>query len=310
MEHPLRPIVTGWLAKIKLAMDWKRAKFQDDADEAMRFFNGPYDFMYSKKYVASSRGFSMDEEADVPTPTFRMTVNKVAEMVQLFGPVLYHKNPVRQVNPRKAPMIPIEALGDPNNPMVQQLHLFLQQQVGSQRAVDQARATLLEFYLNYTPNELGLKDEARAAIDEAIIKGMGVLWTELYKSPGSQIKMIGSFYDTVDNLAIDSDMETIKAAQWIARRCVHPVWQVEQEYGLAPGSLTGNLESLRSQGETAGDEAADYNRRRGQTNDLLVYWKVYSKMGMDAQHSRFQLLVEALRQLPLQESGRTTRGTL
>ena len=52
-------------------------------------------------------------------------------------------------------------------------------QVGN---AEQARRTIAESiqsYLNYTPNELNLKENSRRVVDEAIIKGMGVWWTEL-----------------------------------------------------------------------------------------------------------------------------------
>lgn len=279
------PICSAWNGKINLALGVKKRRFQDDADEASRFFNGPHEFIYGAKYATGSKGFQLSNEEDLPEPTFKMTVNRVAEMVQLFGPVLYHRNPVRQVNPRKPPMPPVEMFGDPNNPVTQMLYLQTKMVVDQERAQDKARAQILEFYLNYTPNELGLKDECRCAIDEAIIKGMGVLWTELYYPKGSKIKMVGSFYDTVDNLVVDPDLETIRDAQWIARKCIHPLWMVEQEYGLKPGSLRGNMESYNSQGTSQVDDDADYERRRGLSNDLLMYYKVWSRMGIGARLS-------------------------
>ena len=38
-QNPLRPIVRGWLDKIDLALKHKKP-FQDDADEAMSFYDG------------------------------------------------------------------------------------------------------------------------------------------------------------------------------------------------------------------------------------------------------------------------------
>ena len=336
----LEPLVKGWIGKITLALEHKKRRFQDDADEALRFFNGPHDFMYDERYSRKSGGFRFgggDGEGH-PNPSFRMTINKAAEMVQLFGPVLYHKNPVRQVNPRKLPLPPIEFFGDPADEtpimppvtgfggfppgigqpgsptpgsleeallggqpagqpqgippghpgmpappvmtvgmQVLEQYAQIEKEHNKEDAIDKTRAMLMDYVLNYTPNELGLKDQFRSAIDEALIKGMGCLWTtvEYTKSGG---KLIGSFYDTVDNLVIDADMESIDDAQWIAQRCIRPVWKVEKEFNLKPGSLKkGNLESFNSQG-SSGTEA-DYDRRRGLTNDLMIYWKIYSKMG-------------------------------
>jgi hypothetical protein len=281
-DHPLRPLTSAWLEKIRLALDFKKRKFQDDANEALFFFHGPYDEMYGPRRNHFGRGFVPPEDADdMPRPAFAMTVNKVAEMVELFGPTLYHRNPIRQVNPRQLPVLPIEVFGDPADPNVQLGYQQMMQQLLQERATDKARASLLQYYLNYTPNALDLKTESRWAIDEALIKGMGCLFTEVYQPAGMSGKMIGSFYETVDNVLIDPDGESLTHAQWVARRCVHPVWQVEEEYGLAPGTLRGNVESYTQQASVAvAGSDGDYNRKRGLTNDLIVYWKIYSKMGL------------------------------
>ena len=300
--------MSSWTSKIRLALEYKNKKFGEDAEDAFNFFNGPHDFMYYPKYSTSSRGFVLSGEENQPEPTFRMTVNRVAEMVQLFGPTLYHRNPIRQVNPRRPPLVPIELFGDPNdstptgppqmqiNPMdgspvpvpaptvgqmVQQQYMQLQKVVNQERAVDQARATLLEFYLNYTPTALDLETNSRDAIDEALIKGAGCLWSEICTCRATpNTKLFGSFYDTVDNLLVDPDMERWEDAWWIARKRIQPTWLVERDRGLKPNSLRGNLESFSQQAELMTDEDADYNRKRGLTNDLLVYWQIYSKMGM------------------------------
>jgi hypothetical protein len=224
--------------------------------------------------------------------------NKVAEMVELFGPVLYHRNPYRQVNPRQLMIPPIEMFGNPNDPtpvappqgpgmppvtagqMVVQQFQQVAQHVGTERAGDKTRALVMSGLLNYTPNELDLKTESRNAIEEALIKGMGVLWTEIYY-PKAGGKLIGTYYDSVDNLVIDPDMESIRDAKWIARRCIRPTWEAEKEFGLKEGSLRkGNVESFDSQASDAADADAQYNRARGLTNELVAYWKIYSKMGL------------------------------
>lgn len=214
-----------------------------------------------------------------------MTVNLVAELVQLFGPVLYARNPIRQVNPREVPTIPIEVFGNPQDPNVQLQYAMLMQQAQPFAARDAGRAKLLEWYLNYTPNALDLKTHSRNAIDECLIKGMGVLWTELWQPRGAPWKVVGSFYDSCDNLLVDPDNESIMGAGWVGRYCVHPTWWLEREYGLRPGSLTGNMESYGQQSMVQTDPDGDYHRRQGLTNDLIGYWKIYSKIGMGARMS-------------------------
>ncbi len=289
-EFPLRQICTTWIKKIEKGWEFKQKQFGNDAADCMRFFNGPYDFLYKSNYAATSPGLSMDQgdEANpLPAPTFRMTMNKVAEAVQLFGPVLYHRNPYRQVNPRKLPDLPFGLLSaqaaqmDPMmGGMVQQQEGMLQQQATLETQTDAARSALMEWMLNYTPQELGLKTECRMMIDEALIKGASCLWTETYTPKGSQTTLIGSFYDSIDNLVLDPDAERMSDCKWIARRCIHPVWQVEQEYGLKPGTLKANNESFNKQGELAASPDGDFDRKKGVSNDLYTYWKVYSKMGV------------------------------
>ncbi len=303
MDTPLRALTTAWMAKIQKAWETKQKDFGEDAEECMRFFNGPYDFLYSGK---ARKGFAVDSDDVLPAPGFRMTLNKVAEMVQLFGPALYHQNPVRTVNPRKLPQISpemlAELLGFGQDPTAIQMVTQVLGQQSQQDAQDKIRALLISHYLNYTPSALGLKDEARWAIDEAIIKGMGVLWVELYTPPGSGAQMVGSFYDTVDNLLIDPDAESIRDAKWIARRCVHPYWEVERMYGLPEDSLknTAHFEGMNRQGALSSMAAAgEWQRRMGHSNDLLVYWKIWSKMGVGG---RLKGIDQTLKQ-PLERYG-------
>ena len=270
MANPFQAITSQWLAKISLSMEHKK-KFQEKADEAMHFLNGPYDF-FKKMRAGDLEGYA---KSDTP-----MCVNKTAELVQLFAPFLYFRNPTRKVNPRQQPMLPPEMMGDPNDPNFQNTFGQMVQSTEQGRMMDGVRASMLEHYLNYTPTALNLKDESRDAIEEALIKGLGVLWHETYRPQGANWKMVGSFYDTQDNLFVDPDPEAFRDCKWIAKRCVHPVWEVEQEYGLEPGTLKGSSESSTQQSVMTATPFADYHRKQGRTNDLIVYWKVWSKMGM------------------------------
>lgn len=282
--EPLAPVVTQWLAKIKLAHEHKKRKFQDDADEAMAFYNGPYDWLYGPKGARDVKAFAYGgDDIDFAAPSQRMTVNKAAELVQLFGPALYHRNPKRQVNPRVLPELPLELLGDPADPNIAAMLQQIVMEQNRSRAIDQTRATLLETYLNYTPTALDLKTHSRWAIDEAMIKGLGLLVTEIYTPAGSGQKMIGSFYKTVDDLVMDPDPELMEDCLWCAIRYVRPYWAWEEEFGLPQDSLKNKAtsESFNRQGEViGGGREANYNRAQGKTNDLMVVWKVYSKMGL------------------------------
>jgi hypothetical protein len=280
VDNPLEGVCKHWLTKIRLALEFKKVEFQDQAEECWRFFDTSYEWLYGGKEGA--RGFAWTGPGDKPKTSFAVTINKVAEGVQLFGPVLYHRNPARLVHPRQVPALPPELFGGMADPAAVMIQQQAQMQVDSQRAEDQARADLLAHYLNHTPEALDLKVESRWAIDEAIIKGAGVLWNELYQPPGGGPLMVGSFYDSVDNLLFDSDATAMRDATWCARKCVQPAWRVEREYGLEPGSLKGHHESHGRQAEVETDPAGAHRRNQGKTNDLVTYWKVYSKMGAGA----------------------------
>lgn len=281
-DNPFKKIKAQWLNKLRRAKEAKK-EFDDDAQECMSFYSKDYSFLYGLKAGAPGSGsfiFTTEGEGQ-PRPSVAMTVNKVAELVQIFGPVLYHRNPVRKVNPRELPLIPIETVGDPQDPNVQAQYMMMVQQVQQSKAKDATRAALLEWYLNYTPNALDLKSEARQAIDEALIKGMGCLWTTIYTPPGSKIKMSGSFYDSVDNVLFDPDMENRRDAKFMSQRCCKPVWEFCAEYGLNPDDVHGNYES-HTQQESVTQEGGEgeLHRRKGETNNLIVYHKIWSKMGL------------------------------
>lgn len=284
MSEAMRPVTSRWIEKIRLARNHKQEQFQADADEATRFFDGPYDWLYKGWRNNTGRAFSMAggvEGEELPGPSVEMTVNKTAELVQLFGPALYHRNPYRKVVARQPPEMPPELYGDPNDPNVQ---AYLQQ-LGMQRmqmgAGDRARAALLQHVLNYTPDALDLKTQSRWAIDEALIKGMGVMWTRP-TSPAVGGKLAGSFFGTVDDLFIDPDAETLDEAKWIARRCCHPIWEVEKQYNLPEGMLRkqASTESYTQAANVNASADGDLMRKKGESCDLVTYYKVWSKMGL------------------------------
>lgn len=257
-----------WLSLLEKAKQSKRKQFQNDADEAFRFFNGPHDFMYQDQ---------MQSNPDPSQPKqFWMTTNKVAEFVQIFGPVLYHRNPNCQVNSRQAILMPPAVYGDPQNAML------AQQTSDLIHGMDQAKSAVMTGYLNWIPTETNLALHARRAVDEAIIKGRGLLWPQLYQPPGTKFLTVGAYFDTVDNLQIDPDCENLEDATWVAQECVHPVWQVEREYGLKPYSLPGNVMSMEQDVYRSQDNEGTGRQRSAVTNDLIRYWKIYSRMGLGA----------------------------
>jgi hypothetical protein len=286
MQDALRSVSTGWLSKLKQAEKHKRP-FTEDARESMNFFDGGGDWFWQPK--------DGHKYSKIGPPSFRMTINRAFEAVKLLGSVIYSRNPVRTVTPKKFPTVPPSALGidpamssvpDPMTGMVMpdpRIQQFMQisQQVGMIEEMRQTVSGLMETYLNYTPNELCLREHSRKVVDEAILKGLGVWWTEMIELGGENeapVGMIGSFFDSCDNILFDPDADEQEDIRWVARRCVHPLAEVASKYGLSKDELKGHLESYVARTEEE-DRGYKMRKKNGKTNDLIVYWKIYSKTG-------------------------------
>lgn len=272
IDDVFRRVCRSWIDKIRHAERHKEAVFGKRAMECQQFYDGAKDWM-----DLMGNGSGMNAGDGFPTPTFQVSVNKTFEFVTIFGPALYYENPVRTCKPRMPAIIPPDFFADPS----------VYQAVGVQEnhriQVDGLRGVLLQAMLNFSPNDYSLSRESRLAIDEALIKGRGCIWTELYRGPGTNFNAVRSTWDSVDALLVDPDAKRLETATWIARKCVHPRWQVERDFGIRPGALRGNTESQAVQAAAEGADASGalhYDRRRGLTSDLIVYWKIWSKMGI------------------------------
>lgn len=279
-EDVLKSIARGWLKKIELAKKHKRP-FTEDAREAMDFFDGPQNWFWKEQYSKSEYGYNRS----IAPPGFRMQVNRVFEAVKLFASVIYHRNPVRSVSPNKYPTLTPESIGlSPDDPMAMQQFEMATQQSDMLKSNRSTVAQLMARLLNYTPNELDLKSHSRRVVDEAIIKGMGVWWTEMVTFSNGR-RMVGSFADSVDNLILDPDATEIEDILWCARRCVHPIDVVAEKYGVDREKLKGNLQGRNAtrSGDSSGmledDSSLDY-KQVGKTNELVTYYKIWSKTGI------------------------------
>ncbi len=305
LQHPLNDrlklLTAVWREKLHFAREAKK-EFQTVADQCRMFYKNSQDF-WSNDRVRQQ--FIRDSSI---APKFQLVTCKAFELVALFGPLLYWRNPQRHVAARKnLPVIP--DLFDPppemQNPMPQpgmnpqqmqqqlqqQIQQYQQQMAGQitqqqekEHRLRMLRAELQEQVLNWLPRQQpygGLQAHARRAVVDALVTGRGCLWTSLYEHPGSDQLLCGSFYDNVDRLLIDPDsrMPDLSDAYWIAREVVEPVWKVEQKYGWPEGSLKGNMHSHEAIAEQDGNRQAS-DRREQKTQDLLKYHVIYSKAGI------------------------------
>lgn len=279
-DHPFKPIVSQWMEKIKRAKKQKHDRFGKYADEAMKFFDGSHDWMWKGEYAKGAGGF-LDKSTQGALPTFRMTVNRVFEAVALFGPVLYHRNPVCNVTPKIPPTVDLSMLGinEEDEMMAQQAQAMMQAEEAENER-KRGHAKIKAHYLNWLQETNDKKSYARMAINEAIVKGLSFLWTEIYQAPGSSIRSPRSVYVSCDDVVFDPDAQYWEDVQWCARRVVQPRWKVEREYGLE-GVIKGNKSSINKQAESNNKSYKENSesKRRGDSFDLIEYWQVYSKGG-------------------------------
>ena len=283
-SSPLRQIASTWVKKLKAAEKYKKP-FSDDAKEASQFYDGEHNWMWRDAYARGERGYNNS----IAPPSFRMQLNKVFELVEIFASVIYHRNPVRTVTVLDPPQLPLKNMGldqpaGPNGmPSPEQMQIIevvkAEQEEREKRSM---AAKLMEAYLNWTPVELDLKRQARKVVNEAMIKGAGVFWTEMVSidtsgdSTRPPMKMVGSFYDSVDNLLIDPDFDNEDDSLWCARKCVRPLEEVAATYGVPVEDLKKHFENTES---TLRKEPRG-KKKKDTTNELVTYYKIWSKSGM------------------------------
>lgn len=283
----LRTLTRVWVKKLNAAVQYKKT-FTDDAKEASNFFDAEHNWMWKDSYSRGEKGFTNS----IAPPNFRMQVNKVFELVDIFGAVMYHRNPVRTVTVMEHPDLPpaafgidLEALAMNPAALAPEQMQILQMAVEEKKRAEMRRsaAMLLEKYLSWTPVELDLKRQGQKWVREALMKGMGVMWTELItletSGDGSRppIRMVGSFYDTVDNFLVDPDWDNMDDILWCARKCVHPIEQVAEEYGISEEELRKHIDSGR---EVKLGKEPKAKGKAENTNELITYYKIWSKTGM------------------------------
>ena len=181
---------------------------------------------------------------------------------------------------------------------IQQLEQQQQQQQQAQKSFESAiqkkndsdaqrsiRASLMEHWLNYTPDEQpggGLETAAQKAITESLVKGRGCLMPEAYTMPGSDTKLTGCTYISVDDLFLDPDATGLGPNEcwWMAVRRTQPVWYVERKFNLK-GKLSSaaTYERRSSFGERFNQDLGNNDRAMGKTHDTITYYEIWSKAG-------------------------------
>lgn len=263
---PFNIIARAWTDMLKRADDFKKKRFEPEAREGLRFFCGPYDFFF--KEMRNDKFFSFGKSPSSVSDIV-VTNNKVAEVVQIFGPVLYQRNPVRRASIPTPPVIDPRIFG----PQMQQMMMQAYQQAGLQHQQHQAVSSIFEAIENITPNLLDLKTHSRQAIDEALITGLGLLWHDYTTFPGTGVRACGSFWGSSQDFLMDPDAKSIDTIKWCARATTMPKWEAERKWRLYPGTLKG---STYSTSQVAAATMTGENAKP----DLVTVWEIWSKQGV------------------------------
>lgn len=282
----LRPLVTGWLEKINAALQSPARKRWDEvADECIMFYARSAAAMWSPDYA---RKFWRN----VPAPKFQFTVNKAFELVAIYGPNLMWDVPHRSVKPKRMIEYPqdlmMNTFGDEQ--VIQQL--MQAQQLDHSK--DKAVSYLMECALNYFASEQphgGLARHSKRCVTDALLTGRGCTITRPYTYHGSNRNLVGSFRIDPKHVLTDPDFPTVGQAKWMAIWHCDPHWEVERRFKLPLGSMRNRatLESTwgRSEASTQFDRG-QMERQQGVSNDLVVWWEIYSKTGPGCRRSGMQ----------------------
>jgi hypothetical protein len=298
VEELLRPICTAWKSKIDAAIQ-HRKDWVAVADQCELFYAASSGFMWDTKHRSR---LGLPDYA----PNFKMTIAKAFELVALFGPSLYWRNPIRTLKKRSRIMLTPENVQFLNPVEQMQAPMIAQMGMQEEQAIEQTRQ-LVSAWLNYTPDENvggGLKSHSQLAITDALVKGRGCMTVEPYSYPGSDRLLTGAFYLHPYDLVIDPDADNVWDAKWIAIRCRHPVWEVEKKYQAQPGEFKKYADSSTYNGVAesgGGVHNSDGHRVVGASYDSMTYWKVYSKGGIgvrlsgaDSKDPTLKILDEAI----------------
>lgn len=253
MSEWLGDVVSVWTKQVEACQKAKEKQFGETARRAWAFL-GKDDAILDRNL-----GDEMPEYIDHPQKT---RINKTREFVSLMMPHIHEDVLHRTVKPRM-PELPdfLKEIAPKSGPKLE----------------DRIRAWEMQHFLNYLPGEYNLYRESRMSIQEALVKGRGVVWHEMIDGPYGLIP--ASNYDTVDGLLIDADCLQFRDAGFVIRRRVRQTIAVAEEFGLPVEDIRGTHEShmLRAFRENS---SGGFFNDSPEDRDVCVYYEVWSRIGM------------------------------
>jgi hypothetical protein len=300
-----------WLDAIQCGLDAKRNQYSLEAEQCEMFYGSDQKDIYGKEFTADigiiPQGMGIGESGGIDgnaprTPIFNVRDNAAAKAVQIFVPMFLQGELQASVKANK-PFTPPPQLfgvqGDPNQPQPipppnnpQAMQQYIQQEMARQQyfmATQQSdleyadrtyRSGIIEACVNYLIKECNLKDEARPALRDMIVRGMGLLHTEMIDMPNGTGKLASAVYMDDDRIVIDPDAKRLKDAKWIAILCEHAHWDVARQYS-AYGVTEEDLHPTDL--SAVGDRLTRYHEEHEpRRKNVFRYWKVFSRCGIGA----------------------------
>ena len=297
----LRSITDIWDKQIRYAAAVKEKRFGESA----RLMWGYLGKSFSELYRGQNQ-FKIEDWAflfpDADDPHYQPRINLSAQFVQVMVPYILSKVPNRTVSPSR-PALPADLMMLPQQLMQAtmiaqqtgqpppQLSPLLGTVVGllsqaiprheETRLIDQIRAWLMQWFLNWTPGEYGLVQEQRRVLPEALVKGRGIVWHEMHRGPTGLPESDGipaSFQGTVDYQFVDGNCRQFRDAGFVARYSEAPFWELAEEYGVDEQMLRDHVQRREQQMLSpdlpvrfADDDSA---------GSICPYLRVYSRTGI------------------------------
>lgn len=283
LEQHQEKLVEEWNQRLKAARSARRA-FDLIGDQCHSFYARGCGHMWTPDFMGTYVG------KDVTEPMFKVTVNKTFEYVTIVGPHLFWGNPQVTLTPMQPLDFDIAAIGDPEDPEVQQIYQQLTTEQSMNFAKVKLQSDLMTRVVNYLNREqyCNLAKEGMFSLIDGMVRGMGCLWHEEYSFPGSPRKFVGAFFDSVKNLWVDPDCTepSWKSAKYIIRRRFSTPYDLEKRFGFKRGELRKYADGHTNEHQIANqsNQKSVQDRRNGTNGDLIVWYEAYSKDGIGVRH--------------------------
>jgi len=297
LDYPLREICEAWRQVVRIGREQRDEQFGQFANELRKFFNSDHQFMWEETYARGKSGY-LKRDGQIRMPEFKISINKIADAVDLYGPALMHRYPTVAVTPVVQPMVsPVSLMIDEQDEqqMMEYQQILLDRELTAEHR--ETVADIAASYLNWLQIEQKKKPTARLTITDAIVTGLGLVYHELYWPRAGQSKYPRSRFIKWEQYIKDPDAETNEDVQWIAVEWTAPVNLVERKFNLPPGTLKGHKQSLTSQTNVRSQRDAKSHKRGGKSWDLITYTEIFSKNGFGARLKVSDKLDDEVREL-------------